>query len=712
MGFSNKQKNEQAVRTRGRRKNAKVDMLSIFNESVLQTVLNDFIENKAFIMTVDGEEVYAALLLNACDIGGISKKSQRDEAKGSMIEMIHSGGIKTYLTEDFLADEQLVFVPDSETIDAMDEFGMLEQAQYFLCYVHEDGSITRTPIELSFHDIKQIHYNGGSILDISSVKAIAQVIEEDANFDADYEDETEEGSELDEDEDSSSGYEDEWDGDQPFDVGPDSQFDEDDESVDVPEDESDRPSEDEQQEEIDSTEQEDAADPDAADPDEAVEISAEQVKHAVTRRFYSDDLGLEVNSDPFDSHFMHDNMYVPFNVDRGEGWLNGYLNQMSQNANDMMAQLHQSNLFKLRDLYFKLMPMCCESIQRDLDLTDSNTQYGKMHAALVQVKISEKSNLDEKVAKKKETLEAVFNEKLKQIGDDAARNAQRQFKDRFGKQHEDELYSIETNLLNDIDQRFQITLHEIHSARRNEASKRLDYGINETLAQLSKTYEKMLADEKAKYEAFHQEMIQFVDDYRKDEITRINVLADELNHSEKVAIANKEFNERLKQMSMEFDIQRKAAEDSINEMKRHNERMLKETIAASDERVNKMKSENEKLELKLAELNKEYVSLDAKKDKEYKSRIEQANVDKDLWVKKYDELVLVHKRHNTIATSFMAVAVVAAILIGFIVGTFTYTKLINTTADTKAEVRSERLIEMPKSYTKTTDSIIFSDGIY
>ena len=146
--FNKKSPNEEPDNTVDvkKAKKKKDGMSSILHESVPETVLDDLSSNEAFVMNRDGEDVYVGLLLNADDIGGISKKSNRDEAKGSIIECINSGRIKTLITNALMDEDKLVIIPDAVTIDAMDEYELLAEAPYKLCYINDNCEVEETDV--------------------------------------------------------------------------------------------------------------------------------------------------------------------------------------------------------------------------------------------------------------------------------------------------------------------------------------------------------------------------------------------------------------------------------------------------------------------------------------------------------------------------------------------------------------------------------------
>ena len=148
-------------------KKKKGGMFSIFKESVMETVMTDFKENDQFIHKENGEDKYVGIMLDTKDIGGLDKKSKKVEAKGQLIECINSGRIKTVITQDLMDEECIVFIPEAFTLNAMDEFSLLTDAKYELCYVYPDGDVECLGKKVTYSEITDIlTADGGHIDDI------------------------------------------------------------------------------------------------------------------------------------------------------------------------------------------------------------------------------------------------------------------------------------------------------------------------------------------------------------------------------------------------------------------------------------------------------------------------------------------------------------------------------------------------------------------
>ena len=66
---------------------------------------------------------------------------------------------------------------------------------------------------------------------------------------------------------------------------------------------------------------------------EEVEVSEEDVENTIYRKFYSDELELEISMIPFNSKFINSSDIILFETDRPEGWMNEQLNEKSKHYN-------------------------------------------------------------------------------------------------------------------------------------------------------------------------------------------------------------------------------------------------------------------------------------------------------------------------------------------------------------------------------------------
>lgn len=685
------QTDAQELKKKAKGKKRKDTMASILNESVTESAMESFRANTGMRVTRDGETLYIGMLLDANDpsIGGINKKSQRDEDKGQVIELINSGRINTYIPAHFLEEEKMVIIPDAVTLDAMDEFGLMTEANYKLALVHDDGTVEETEYPVSYHDVMSVIVNGTDPMDFLASLGVDWVTGDAGYDEPDMSDETTSydgvpfGSDGEEEYDYGDGEDEVYEDEPSYDE--DAAFGNDEEPAydDFDGDEPDADAFDEQGGMDDFDEGFDVQDADAYDEggsanidedegdtgEEAEAISEEVVMQAITRKFYSDDLGLEVTTEPFDAQFLHANTYVPFDENRGEGWLNNYLNEMSRAANLEMQHLHRTNLFEMREMFYQLISRHAEQIQHDLDETDPSTLYGQMMDALSAKRLEQEENLSAVVAERRKLIDDEWNKALEQVGEDALRAAQQQYRDRYGKQHDERVFRIEPSVRQEIEDEFQDAVREMRDNRRAEASKRMDYGITESLKEVFDMYSERLKEERSKYEEHRKRIADFLDENRKDDVAHDRALAEELAQSQKADKVMAEYEQKMRVRAAEFDAERQRLSADIEATERRTTERIKEIQQDYDRRLDEMRQEKERLQGQVDDLLKQYAELDAKKEREFGARLAEAKDEARAWSDKCDHIATVHRKSSIVSIVAIVVSIVAALSIGVLVGT-------------------------------------------
>lgn len=646
---------------------------SVIDESVLEQVLEELKANTQFISSYDGEPAYVGMLLKTEDIGGLNLKTNKDEAKGSIVECITNGRIKVYASKALLDNESFVIIPDAITLDAMAEFQILD-IEYDLVKITADGAVHETDMVANMSQLAEIVADES--LTIDSVMGEEETAEEDVP-EEDYEEAgIDVGSAAEvpaEDEDVAF--------DAGFEVAP-----EDEPSVldeGVPDDEElaqyeDMPSEEYYEEPQDEFPQE---------QEPQIDYTKDDFDAAITRRFYSDDLGLEVTTEPFDQQFLHNNLFVPFAENRPDGWLNNYLNDMSKQFNQELYRLHQQNLVELRNEFFTMVSLGAQQIVADCDYTTEATIFGEKASLYRQQKADSEYGIEDAVAREKDAVNAAWERKLTEVGEAASQQAIQQYRERFSRQHEDDIFRIQSTILDNIESTYNEQMRELHADRKATAQKKLDAFIHEALQQAALHRKEMLEVENARYHELQAELQKFMDENRKDEIARSEALAQELAQSNKADAVLAESTEKLRNMAAEYDAKRLSLLQEIEAGEQKRKAELADQKAKHDEVVADLKEQNAVLQSRIDKLVDDYAKLDEKKAKENESRINELKAENQSWADKCDHIIETHKRSNIIGGFLAAAAVIAAIAIGFIAGE--YININKTTHATNAQIISE-----------------------
>jgi len=113
-------------------------LASVVRETAIPAAVELLRSNTQFVFP--SGTAWVMLVLAADEIGGLSKRHGRDEAKGSIIELISSDQIRTVATAEMLEEEVFGIIPTDETLARMEEYSLLTGATYAWAVVWQKPS--------------------------------------------------------------------------------------------------------------------------------------------------------------------------------------------------------------------------------------------------------------------------------------------------------------------------------------------------------------------------------------------------------------------------------------------------------------------------------------------------------------------------------------------------------------------------------------------
>lgn len=113
-------------------------LASVVRETAIPAAVELLRSNTRFVFP--SGTAWVMLVLAADAIDGLSKRHGRDEAKGSIIELIGSDQIRTVATAEMLEAEVFGIIPDNETLARMEEYSLLTGANYSWAVVWQQSS--------------------------------------------------------------------------------------------------------------------------------------------------------------------------------------------------------------------------------------------------------------------------------------------------------------------------------------------------------------------------------------------------------------------------------------------------------------------------------------------------------------------------------------------------------------------------------------------
>ena len=648
------------------RKKKKNEMLSsVLDESVPEQVVSEMQANTVCVVeNNDGETLFAGMLLDTEAIGGLNKKALRDEDRGQVIEQIQSGRIKAYVPADLMAEDKIVFVPTLQSMDAMSEYGLLTSAPYTVALTEANGHVRDTGVACTFDSFKYALESDSEdavidMLEDLGVEGFESLGDEEYDFDPAVTQPMPAHMAEPEPEDDDVPV---FDDDEP------PVFDDEPEDVPVFDDEP----EPAVHNEPSPSYAEPASEPEVTPTPESepeVEVDQATLDAAIVRKFYSDDLGLEVSTEAFDAQFIHANPFVPFVEERGDGWLDGYVSNMSREANTELRRLRTQQLQNCKETFYNLVAIHCETITQELDTNDPDTQFGQLSNALIENRNMQLAQVDELVSRRRDEINDEFEKNIKMVSDDAARAAAATYRERHGRAKDEKLFALEADVRRDIENEYQDAVRDMNAERRKDAAKRLDAGIMEALREVSDIWKGNVAEQDELYRSYRDKIAAFIDDNRKQDIAHDQALAEELAQKTKADKVLDEYRIKMQNQAASYDEQLKRLRAEIADNERAAKVRTQEVQAEADKRVSLLTQEKATMQRRYDELTDKYADLDASKEAKYEQQMNQLRGENSAWNDKFDQLQAEHKKSSTLTVALTVVAVIAALAIGTLVGT-------------------------------------------
>lgn len=700
-------------------KKAKDSLALVIDETEPGAAL-DLIRNNERWTLPNGAGVILSLPVDAPieegGIGGLGKVSSKgDENKGSILQRIADDKIQVLMTQDMLRHNILGIIPTEQSLspEGMGEYTLFDKAIFMLTSVDmRDGALVVNPVHydelagvLDVPDgdvdtitlaqaqaissgavalsslIPSLWRRLGGEVDTDSAESESEYLVEDTPVsssapvnEANDADESLENvdnlPDFDPDEVPDEPLEDEL----PFDEG---SYDDDDSDIDDPFKDLDVALDADTESETDSFGDvpEVAENPIPAPVIDNRVFNRDAVRNTMARRFLDEDLGFTVDMTPFEALFGHkEDEASRFSLDHlsDENWLDGQIKLLSQQANDALAQQRHRDINELRDLFFSLVSNTGDEIAAQMSigpgadnvwaqtLAEADANAEKSRESLVDIVGAQRAAIIAKYEKDKEADAQAKAVEAKSLYDV-----------RHKPSLDRELDEIEPNLRATIDEDHTLRRRQILDARKQSAQASFDAALTRVMDHLIQKRSEQVAREAELMEQFRDDMGQFLDENRKEDIARAEALREQLSRQNIVEQKTAEFAAREKELR--------------EQIKREREEAEKRSLAAQEETNKALARMREEWSAQLAQAKAEVERANARTEEEaarvnvvrdeisrqYESQIAFLENDQKTLMAQMDRESLVAKRANRlyialavlVALAFLALGVIAGILL-------------------------------------------------
>lgn len=406
----------------------------------------------------------------------------------------------------------------------------------------------------------------------------------------------------------------------------------------------------------------------------------------IDRKYFSDDLGLEISSQPFDAMFVQGDKFEEFAVEETSDWLGGYVNSIRIDANARLRKLHQENMMLMRKQYLMIVAKLCEGIVKSVATDDPKSRFGYIYKGIHEDRAASIAKLPEQAEAYKRESEEAYQSRMRAEMENAANTARASFINRYGKEHERELRDIETDLKNQIESEFVAALDNLNNERRKEAKRQFDVGVTDALKACNDEYIKIIAQERKEYGRLQDVITKFVNENMASDEARIHVLSEEQRRTNevvqvrqeydtKLGLAQSDFESRLAAVRAEIDQRNVEHEKEVARVQDQYESAMQqlrkshaETLQHKDAEIGLLGDQLAKANANLDEMTRKYANLEHDVEKKYTAQIDMLRSERDAWNERAEHVEKLHKYTDKIKLTTVAVLMVAAIGIGVIAG--------------------------------------------
>jgi hypothetical protein len=701
---------------RTKRRKPEEMLASVVRESTVNAAIDLLSRNEPFILP-GGNSWWVALALPVENIGGLSKKQQKDEAKGSLIELINHDLIQTITTRQLLDEEVLGIIPTPQTLERMGEYSLLTGATYHWMVLSPSQDRQELLVNaviaeaISYAEAVSISNGSHNLADrLPQAWAWTEAIIDTppapqgtaANAGVDSSAGPIAATSQPGDDDSgpaaaASPPDDSVDYDAPEDrflIGTDSSPDMFDEELsgadmappateDLDDDES-VAYDDEMDEDDDGDEDGDvvtAATGETPSWQRYVEQNRDrtftepEVRHTIARRFLPDDLDLEIPFTEFEGTFdtRAPSVRLEFSDDSTD-WLGEQVALMAKQANAELEKLHSDHRKELRQLFVETMSLHAESVMREVDDQREGSVYQRLSAAAAEEFAERQAKAPAEVSAERAEIIQRYERDADERAEVAAVRARQAYWDRFRPELERRIADVASQVERRNEERLLHQRQIVLQMRRKDARTRMQLGTTRAFQLLSEREAAHRQAEMELLQRWNAELTRFISDNREHDIARAETLAEQLRLDNRVVEIQTEHAQRVKKLKVEHESRLRTLE---TEMERDRERAdarlrkqeegWKGEVATKDQQLNSTNRLYADLQAQMQRMNDSIGRHNLERDQERER-------DRRSYAAAQERDYRIHRRSIRILLALAALAVlvftVAGIVIGWAIGSW------------------------------------------
>ncbi|MCY0929623.1 hypothetical protein OTB20_26185 [Streptomyces sp. H27-H1] len=672
-----------AVRRKKERKKKHDELLaSVVRETAIPAAVELLRSNTPFVFP--SGTAWVMLVLAADEIGGLSKRHGRDEAKGSIIELISSDQIRTVATAEMIEEEVFGIIPTDETLARMEEYSLLTGATYAWAVVWQKPGgemLVDLVNDATFAEARFVAAGTTSLEEAVGKKAWEEhsglvagagtagpapaVLWEDEG-DAIF-DEIPGGEGADEGLDDESRFSDVvddegadtpvFDGDDVGTASVESWPDHDGDEVAL-------------YEGFDETDAGYGVEGDHQEADDAVLLADQaQVRDVIARRFLSEELDLDVRLDEFNATFAIGAPVVQIAVPEGATeWLGDQVAQLNRQANADLMQLRSAHEVELRALYVNLMSAHTEQVIRAVATDREGSRYKLLKDAAEAEYQQRQTEREEKIRARRAEIAKDYEAQAAKVAQQAALSAEMQYKERNRSRMEREQIDSVAEIERDIGDTHAHNQQEILRVRRSDATLKMQTGQTRIFEVLAERQSEYLAAEEERLNRWKSEIQRIVDDNRKADIAQYEALAEHQRTTDEIGLLRREQRDLLESVRSEHADRIRRMEDELDRNRKDAIIQMTTRDANWQHNLDLEKEKTNSQVTRVTDLLKQLSTVEDSVAKRYEARLTEIQADKESYANEMARASEMQSRSNKILVVMIVTLSLLMGVAGFIVG--------------------------------------------
>lgn len=669
-----------AVSQKKERKKKPDELLaSVVRETAIPAAVELLRSNTQFVFP--SGTAWVMLVLAADEIGGLSRRHGRDEAKGSIIELISSDQIRTVATAEMIEEEVFGIIPTDETLARMEEYSLLTGATYAWAVVWQKSSGDLF-VELVNHATftqarfvaagttsleeavgkKAWEEHSGLVAEAGATTPAPAVLGEDEGdaildgipgvegADEGLDDEPLFNDVVDEDEGADAPMFDEGDaGTVPVESKPD---DDGDEVAGY--------------EGFDETDAGYGVEGDYQEAGDIVLLADQaQVRDLIARRFLSEELDLDVRLDEFNATFAIGAPVVQIAVPEGATeWLGDQVAQLNRQSNADLMQLRSAHEDELRALYVNLMSAHTEQVIRDVATDRAGSRYKLLKDAAEAEHQQRQTEKDEKIRSRRAEIAKNYESQASKVAQQAALSAELQYRERNRSKMEREQIDSVAEIERDIEDTHAHNRQEILRVRRSDATLNMQTGQTRIFELLAERQAEYLAAEEERLNQWKSEIQRIVDDYRKADIAQSETLAEHLRTTDEIGVLRREQQDLMNSVRSEHADRIRRMEDELESHRKGSIMQMTTRDAEWQHSLDLEKAQTNSQMARVTDLLKQLSTIEESVARRYDGRLADAQGEKEFYA---NELARASEMQSSSDKILVVMIVALLLLLGVVV---------------------------------------------